>query len=121
MKLRSISPRNFRVLRINVISNRSVKLDRVGEIVDFRWNVRDPVQRMLWLSRCNICTSLAMRRILNLGSYDFAAHISDDEHILCCHIYVFPPPERLKNVEFQPGLAVFSTKQLYDQSVPPLA
>jgi hypothetical protein len=86
-----------------------MKRGRIGEIADFRWNVRDPIEGMLWLSRSNISTYLAMSKILNLSTYDFAVRIPDDEHISCCHIYVFPPPEVLKNVAFPP--AVFSTKQ----------
>jgi hypothetical protein len=82
VELISTSLRNFRAARIDVMSDGSVKLDRIGEVEDFRRNVRNPMQRMLWLSWGNKSRHIVIGRILSLSTYDFAMFIPYNEHVL---------------------------------------
>ena len=79
-----------------------VKLDRIGEVGDFHRNVRNPMQRVLWLGRSNKSLDFAITRFLNLSTYDFAALIPNKEHV--AYFRPLPPPVRVKKVEFKPGL-----------------
>jgi hypothetical protein len=100
-------------------SNSPVEFGGIGEVADFRGNIRHHMKRVLRIGRGDEGLYVGIVRILDLGSYDAPVRVPDDEHVSCRHIYAFPPPVRLNHVGSQPGLAVFSTRQLYDQSVPP--